>query len=99
LSNPLEHTQLLSQPQILIVADQTPTQIGSYQIHATLGSGSMGTVYLALAPLIGRTVALKVILRDRRSDEAEQFGNVFRQEIQAIAQLEQSDGVYHRICG
>jgi len=47
----------------------------------------MGTVYLALDPLIGRTVALKVILRDRYSDEAEQFGNIFRQEIQAIGQL------------
>jgi len=67
--------------------DALLSQLGRYQVISTLGTGSMGTVYLALDPLIGRTVAVKVIQRDRYADQSEPFESSFRREVQAIGQL------------
>src|SRR5438067_11747924 len=38
--------------------------IGNYQIKAKLGEGGMGAVYLGEHPLIGKRVAIKVLLKD-----------------------------------
>jgi DNA-binding NtrC family response regulator len=57
---------------------------GRYTIHRKLGSGSLGTVYLANDARAGRPVALKVLRTDRLSAEA--VGR-FQREFGAIATL------------
>ncbi|MDP1831908.1 MAG: serine/threonine-protein kinase [Geothrix sp.] len=40
---------------------QDPSTIGRYKVLGTLGSGAMGTVYLAEDPLLKRSLAIKVV--------------------------------------
>jgi protein kinase-like protein len=65
------------------------SRIGRYTIESTLGQGSMGKVYLAQDPVIGRKVALKVItIRPDLSDaEAGQYRERFLREAQAAGAL------------
>jgi hypothetical protein len=56
-----------------------PSRVGRYRVHARLGAGGMGTVYLAFTPG-GRPVALKMI-RPELADNAD-FRNRFRQEVE-----------------
>src|SRR5215467_8298675 len=43
--------------------------IGNYQIKAKLGEGGMGAVYLGEHPLIGKRVAIKVLLEELAAKE------------------------------
>ena len=57
----------------------TAPSIGdAYTIEAEIGTGGMGTVYLARDTAHGRTVALKVLHRDPASD----YGVRFRREVE-----------------
>jgi serine/threonine protein kinase len=65
-----------------------PLHFGKYQILETLGSGTMGVVYLAYDPVIDRRVAIKTIRkelleRENSADAAERF----RREASAAGRL------------
>jgi len=61
---------------------------GRYEILKEVGRGSMGVVYEAQDPQIGRTVALKVLRQDRVSDE--NLVKRFIREARAIGRLSHS---------
>jgi hypothetical protein len=61
-----------------------PVQIRNYRLHARLGVGGMGRVYLAYTPA-GRPVALKVLRSDLSHDR--DFRVRFHQEIQAAQRV------------
>ena len=60
-------------------------RIDSYEIQKCLGTGGMGTVYRARDEKLDRVVALKVMLKDLRSDPA--ILEAFRKEARAVAKL------------
>ncbi len=59
-----------------------PQTFGRYEVQRVLGRGGMGTVYLAVDPLIDRTVAIKEIRVDQIEDVKE------RTELEARFRLE-----------
>ncbi len=61
------------------------TTLGKYQVVRELGAGGMGTVYLAVDSNLKRTVALKVLHKERASNET--LVRRFESEATASAQL------------
>ncbi len=71
------------------MSSASPSQLGRYEIQAVLGKGSMGVVYLARDPLIGRLVALKTFRPSAGADDedAERFRARFLREAQSAGIL------------
>jgi serine/threonine protein kinase len=69
-------------------------RLGKYLIQRKLGAGGMGTVYLATDTDLRRTVALKVLPKDRAENAI--LVRRFKAEAQAAAQLQHKNivGVY-----
>ncbi len=68
--------------------DGSAARIGRYTIESPLGQGGMGTVYLGHDPVIGRSVAIKVItVRPATEEEARQYHERFLREAQAAGAL------------
>jgi hypothetical protein len=68
--------------------DDTPRSIGRYEIRRELGRGTMGVVYEAWDPALGRTIALKMIGGFSLSPtERETFERRFQTEARAAAGL------------
>ncbi|MFE5481652.1 serine/threonine-protein kinase [Streptomyces sp. NPDC056527] len=61
-----------------------PREIGGYRIHARLGSGGMGVVYLAHTPG-GRPVAVKAVREDFAADP--EFRRRFAQEVASARRI------------
>jgi tRNA A-37 threonylcarbamoyl transferase component Bud32 len=70
-------------------APQAPTRLGKYEIQREIGRGSMGVVYAAFDPYIGRQVAVKVALADalREKDSGERFRRMFFNEAHTAGML------------
>jgi serine/threonine protein kinase len=60
-------------------------QLGKYQIHAALGKGGMGMVYLGYDPLLDRNVAIKVLAPHLVWEEG--FVDRFLREARAAARI------------
>jgi serine/threonine-protein kinase len=70
------------------------TTLGSFQLQEFVGGGGMGAVFRALDTMLGRTVAVKVLFRDRTDLETLRR---FQNEGQSAAQLDHQNiaRVYH----
>ena len=70
------------------------TRLGKYEIERKLGSGGMGTVFLAKDSDLKRTVALKVLSKDKAENPV--LVRRFKAEGQAAAYLQHKNivGVY-----
>ncbi|HEY7416574.1 MAG TPA: protein kinase, partial [Ktedonobacteraceae bacterium] len=68
------------------------TNLGGYTLKGLIGSGGMGTVYLAEDPAIGQQVAIKLVHTDSydvsESTYTTRASERFRQEARAIAALD-----------
>jgi serine/threonine protein kinase len=79
--------QALSEPVPLPEHDvELPAILGDYELFERVGQGGMGTVYKARHTRLGRTVAVKVLTRDRRM--APEAVLRFRREIAVMGGLD-----------
>lgn len=78
------------------------TKLGKYEINAELGRGSMGVVYGAVDPRLGRPVALKTMspsvagdpdLLKRFYREAQSAGQLRHPNIVTIYDIDEADGI------
>ncbi|MGW1777133.1 serine/threonine-protein kinase [Streptomyces sp. NPDC002104] len=73
-----------AQPARTALSADDPQEIGGYRLHARLGSGGMGVVYLAHTPG-GRPIALKAVRRELASDP--EFRRRFAQEVASARRI------------
>ena len=73
-----------SAPKVGAHAGQRQT-LGKYEIRKRIGSGGMGSVFLAFDPDLRRTVALKILPREKAQNEI--LVKRFKAEAQAAAHL------------
>jgi serine/threonine protein kinase len=64
-------------------AGRPPRRLGEFELLSELGRGSMGTVYRAWQPSLGRQVALKVVARSDEKAVAR-----FRREVRALGRVD-----------
>ncbi len=64
-----------------------PTSIDRYQVLSKLGEGGMGTIYKCFDPVLGRTVAVKVVLPESSQHGQEELLQRFACEAQAAGML------------
>lgn len=72
------------QPTPTALSADDPYEIGGYRLHARLGSGGMGVVYLAYTPG-GRPIALKAVRREFAADP--EFRERFAQEVASARRI------------
>ncbi|MFD9014146.1 serine/threonine-protein kinase [Streptomyces sp. NPDC059552] len=72
------------QPGLTALSAEDPHEIGGYRLHARLGSGGMGVVYLAYTPG-GRPIALKAVRREFAADP--EFRERFAQEVASARRI------------
>ncbi|WP_405977432.1 serine/threonine-protein kinase [Streptomyces sp. NBC_00158] len=72
------------QPAHAALSADDPREIGGYRLHARLGSGGMGEVYLAHTPG-GRPIALKAVRREFAADPA--FRERFAREVASARRI------------
>ncbi len=65
---------------------QPGTMVGEYQITGLLGKGGMGSVYSGIQPLIGKRVAIKVLLPEYAANP--EVVARFKQEARAVNQAQ-----------
>ncbi|MFB7830036.1 serine/threonine-protein kinase [Streptomyces sp. NPDC056056] len=72
------------QPAPTALSDDDPREIGGYRLHARLGAGGMGVVYLAYTPG-GRPIALKAVRAEFAADP--EFRERFAQEVASARRI------------
>ncbi|MFV6025815.1 protein kinase domain-containing protein [Streptomyces sp. NPDC056264] len=72
------------QPAHTALSDDDPREIGGYRLHARLGAGGMGVVYLAYTPG-GRPIALKAVRAELAADP--EFRERFAQEVASARRI------------
>lgn len=80
-------TNETSQLSAMTSTTDQPDHIGRFRIKRLLGTGSMGTVYLAEDPVIHRQVAIKTLNLHLPADEARLFEATFLNEARAAGKL------------
>lgn len=73
-----------AQPTPTALSADDPYEIGGYRLHARLGSGGMGVVYLAYTPG-GRPIALKAVRSEFAADP--EFRERFAQEVASARRI------------